>query len=111
MLNFADGEAYISTIGVDIKVKTLEVQGKNVKVQIWDTAGQERFAAITSAYYRGAHAIMLVYDLTNHESFDALGSKFYPQVTTHAPENVKLIVVGTMLDKQVDRQVSYEEAM
>ena len=59
-------------------MKTLEVQGKNVKLQIWDTAGQERFAAITTSYYRGTHAIMLVYDITNRESFDALGNKFYP---------------------------------
>ena len=58
LMRFADKtfkEQYIYTIGVDFKVRTLEVNGKRVKLQIWDTAGQERFKAFTSSYYRGAH--------------------------------------------------------
>ena len=58
-------DTYLSTIGVDFKIKTIELEGKTVKLQIWDTAGQERFQTITTVYYRGADGIMLVYDSTN----------------------------------------------
>ncbi|XP_076319104.1 ras-related protein Rab-10-like isoform X2 [Tachypleus tridentatus] len=61
---------FISTIGIDFKIKTIELKGKKIKLQIWDTAGQERFHTITTSYYRGAMGIMLVYDITNPKSFD-----------------------------------------
>ena len=78
LLRFVDdcfSEAYISTIGVDFKIKALNVNGGNIKLQLWDTAGQERFKTITSSYYRGAQAIILVFDLSTHESF--LGVREY----------------------------------
>lgn len=62
---------FISTFaGIDFKIKTIELRGKKIKLQIWDTAGQERFHTITTSYYRGAMGIMLVYDITNEKSFD-----------------------------------------
>ncbi|CAM0958698.1 unnamed protein product [Alopecurus aequalis] len=73
LLRFADDayvDTYISTIGVDFKIRTVELDGKSVKLQIWDTAGQERFRTITSSYYRGAHGIIIVYDVTDMESFN-----------------------------------------
>ena len=75
LLRFADDtytDCYISTIGVDFKIKTVELDGETVKLQLWDTAGQERFKTITSNYYRGAHGFILVYDVTNEESFKNL---------------------------------------
>lgn len=75
LLRFADGQFYdnyLATIGVDFKFKILQVDNKLVKYQIWDTAGQERFRTITSAYYKGSHGILLVFDLTDKQSFDSI---------------------------------------
>merc|ERR1711991_236141 len=72
------GDSTSSTIGVDFKISTQKRTDpntgatKNIKLQIWDTAGQERFRTITRSYYRGAHVIMLVYDITSLESFNSL---------------------------------------
>lgn len=72
LLRFTDDtfdEHIQSTIGVDFKVKHLQVDDKKVKLTIWDTAGQERFRTLTSSYYRGAHGVVLVYDVTRMDSF------------------------------------------
>ena len=66
--------SFITTIGIDFKIRTIELDGKRVKLQIWDTAGQERFRTITTAYYRGAMGILLVYDVTDERSFHSKGS-------------------------------------
>ncbi|KAF2894291.1 hypothetical protein ILUMI_11883 [Ignelater luminosus] len=72
LLRFADNTfsgSYITTIGVDFKIRTVSIDGQRIKLQIWDTAGQERFRTITSTYYRGTHGVIVVYDVTNGESF------------------------------------------
>ena len=72
LLRFADNqfyENYLATIGGDFRFKTMNIDGKMVKFQIWDTAGQERFRTITSAYYKGSHGILLVYDMTDGQSY------------------------------------------
>ena len=72
LLRFADNwftHNSIATIGVDFKIKTIDVDGEMVKLQIWDTAGQERFRTITSTYYRDTHGVIVVYDVTSGESF------------------------------------------
>ena len=77
MIRFTDNtfsDNYITTIGVDFKIKTLEIESKSAKLQIWDTAGQERFKNIISSYYKGAHGIMLVYDITDIDSFESINS-------------------------------------
>ena len=61
---------YSNFAGIDFKIRTIELDSKKIKLQIWDTAGQERFRTITTAYYRGAMGIMLVYDITNEKSFE-----------------------------------------
>uniref|UniRef100_A0A8C1WJ50 small monomeric GTPase n=2 Tax=Cyprinus carpio TaxID=7962 RepID=A0A8C1WJ50_CYPCA len=75
---------FISTIGIDFKIKTVELQGKKIKLQIWDTAGQERFHTITTSYYRGAMGIMLVYDITNAKSFENI-SKWLRNIDEFRP--------------------------
>jgi Ras-related protein Rab-1A len=73
---FADNEfvsTFMPTIGVDFKIKSINVDGKIIKLQIWDTAGQERFSKITESFYRGAHGVFFVYDMSNGKSFDSIG--------------------------------------
>ena len=72
LMRYAGGtyeDNYITTIGIDFKVRTIEVEEKRVKMQIWDTAGQERFRTIGTAYYRNTHGVIVVYDVTSRESF------------------------------------------
>ncbi|KXJ29128.1 ras-related protein Rab-35 isoform X1 [Exaiptasia diaphana] len=72
LLRFADNMfsgSYITTIGVDFKIRTINIDGEKVKLQIWDTAGQERFRTITSTYYRGTHGVIVVYDVTSADTF------------------------------------------
>ena len=73
LLRYSDDKfttSFITTIGIDFKIKTIRLDQKKVKMQIWDTAGQERFRTITAAYYRGAHGVLLVYDVTDERSFE-----------------------------------------
>ncbi|KIM87829.1 hypothetical protein PILCRDRAFT_814545 [Piloderma croceum F 1598] len=86
----------------------MEVKGRKVKLSIWDTAGQERFRTITSSYYRGAQGIILVYDVSNRESFDAL-PRWYSELETYVSDSVVKIVVGNKVDKEFSRQVQTRE--
>ncbi|GMH81560.1 hypothetical protein TrVE_jg3128 [Triparma verrucosa] len=100
LLRFADDtytESYISTIGVDFKIRTIELDGKTIKLQIWDTAGQERFRTITSSYYRGAHGIIVVYDVTDAESFNNV-KQWLHEIDRYACENVNKLLVGNKID-------------
>jgi small GTP-binding protein len=109
LLRFADNvfEAdCLSTIGVDFKVKQIELDGKRVKLQIWDSAGQERFRNITSSYYRNCSGIIIVYDVTKLESFNKV-TEWISEVRRFVP-TVPLIVVGNKCDLD-DRQVSTED--
>ena len=98
----------MTTIGVDFKIKTLEIDNKSVKLQIWDTAGEERFRNIVSSYYRGAHGIMMVYDITDLESFQNLNS-WLIEIEKNASKNVYKILVGNKSDMDKDRKVTYEQ--
>jgi Ras-related protein Rab-1A len=109
---FADEEfssSMIPTIGVDFKIRTVDVAGKTVKLQIWDTAGQERFRAITSSYYRSVHAIVVIYDITDYESFKHVG-EWLKEVDRYAPENTLCTLVGNKSDLESKRAVSKVEA-
>lgn len=107
LLRFADDtytESYISTIGVDFKIRTIELDGKTIKLQIWDTAGQERFRTITSSYYRGAHGIIVVYDITDQESFNNV-KQWLQEIDRYACENVNKLLVGNKCDLTAKRAV------
>ena len=101
-------EAFVPTIGVDFKVKSMEVEQKKIKMQIWDTAGQERFRNVISSYFRGAHGLFLIYDITNRDSFKNL-ENWLIEIEKNASENVLKILVGNKNDLEQDREISYEE--
>jgi len=98
---------FISTIGIDFKIKTIELRGKKIKLQIWDTAGQERFHTITTSYYRGAMGIMLVYDITNSKSFDNI-AKWLRNIQEHANEDVEKMILGNKCDMEDKRVIPKE---
>lgn len=98
------------TIGVDFKLKTLMLGGKKVKLTVWDTAGQERFRTLTSSYYRGAHGIILVYDVTRRETFANLSEIWLKEIDMYSTvSDCVLMLVGNKVDKEAERAVSKEE--
>lgn len=112
LLRFADDtytDSYISTIGVDFKIRTIELEGKTVKLQIWDTAGQERFRTITSSYYRGAHGIIIVYDVTDLDTFNNV-RQWLEEINRYASENVNKLLVGNKCDLTTKKVVDYTTA-
>lgn len=92
-----------ATIGVDFMIKTVEVDGLKIKLQIWDTAGQERFRSITQSYYRSAHALILVYDVSSQPSFDCL-PHWLREVEEYASPKVLRVLVGNKTDRE-DRDI------
>ncbi|XP_051170443.1 ras-related protein Rab-1A [Leptopilina boulardi] len=112
LLRFADDtytESYISTIGVDFKIRTIELDGKTIKLQIWDTAGQERFRTITSSYYRGAHGIIVVYDCTDQETFNNV-KQWLEEIERYACDNVNKLLVGNKCDLHTKKVIEFSTA-
>jgi len=99
--------AFVSTVGIDFKVKTVFRNDKRVKLQIWDTAGQERYRTITTAYYRGAMGFILMYDITNEESFNSV-QDWSTQIKTYSWDNAQVTLAGNKCDMEDDRVVSAE---
>ncbi|KAI1232963.1 hypothetical protein IHE44_0006150 [Lamprotornis superbus] len=111
LLRFADNTfsgSYITTIGVDFKIRTVEINGEKVKLQIWDTAGQERFRTITSTYYRGTHGVIVVYDVTSAESF--VNVKRWLHEINQNCDDVCRILVGNKNDDPDRKVVETEDA-
>ncbi|XP_029474563.1 ras-related protein Rab-3B isoform X2 [Rhinatrema bivittatum] len=119
--------AFVSTVGIDFKVKTVYRNEKRVKLQIWwapeargdegldgrnpclqDTAGQERYRTITTAYYRGAMGFILMYDITNEESYHAV-QDWATQIKTYSWDNAQVILVGNKCDMDEDRVIPSEK--
>ncbi|PWN50049.1 putative ras-related protein rab-18 [Violaceomyces palustris] len=106
---FLSPEETSATIGVDYRIKGIEVGGKRFKLSIWDTAGQERFRTLTSSYYRGAQGVIIAYDVTQRETFESLSTWFNELETFTSSSDVVKIVVGNKVDKEFSRVVTTEE--
>lgn len=99
---------YYNTIGVDFKAKTIRHGQELLKVQIFDAAGQERFRSVRSAFYRYAHAAIIVYDITNHKSFDDV-NYWIEELLKYKEDKIPKFLVGTKLDLEEKREVTKEE--
>ena len=100
MTRFVDSkfeDTFISTVGIDFRVKTVVEENRTLKVQIWDTSGQERFLSITHSYFRGAHGVLIVFDVSNPKSFNQLG-KWLEDVEAYCNEDVKIMIIGNKID-------------
>ncbi|XP_072328663.1 LOW QUALITY PROTEIN: ras-related protein Rab-43 [Scyliorhinus torazame] len=98
-----------TTIGVDFTMKTLEIQGKRVKLQIWDTAGQERFRTITQSYYRSANGAIIAYDISKRGSFESV-PRWIEDVKKYAGSNIVQLLIGNKSDMNDTREVQCQEA-
>jgi len=112
MGRYVDGNfnhQFVSTIGVDFKVKTIKINDKVVKIQIFDMAGQERFRSIVSVYYKGRHGVVIIFDLTDKESFRNIKIWLH-EVDKYSSDNVNKILIGNKSDLIDRRRVTFEEA-
>jgi Ras-related protein Rab-1A len=98
-----------TTIGVDFKISTFQLNGKVIKLQLWDTAGQDRFKNIVASYYRGAHGIMLTFDITNLTSFQNI-TRWYDEAQNYLQKSVPKLLIGNKSDLASQRTVKIEEA-
>ncbi|KAG0648433.1 Ras-related Rab-18-B [Hyphodiscus hymeniophilus] len=105
-----DSESSTATIGVDFKVKKLSVHGKAYRLNLLDTAGQERFRTLSNSYYRGAHGVILVYDISNRESFLAM-ERWFEEAESNAMPGAVMYLVGSKMDKSSGRTVKTEEGI
>lgn len=112
LLSFTQGDFkdnVRNTVGVDLKVKMMNFRGQKLKLTIWDTAGQERFRTLTSAYYRGAHGIILVYDICSRDSFENL-THWLKEIDIYSTnEDAIKLLIGNKMDKDAERQVPKKE--
>lgn len=96
------------TIGVEFGARMINIENRQVKLQIWDTAGQESFRSITRSYYRGAAGALLVYDITRRETFNHL-TRWLEEARQNANANMVIMLIGNKLDLEHRRAVSFEE--
>ena len=102
-------EIHMSTIGLDYKLKNVQLDDGNiVKIQIWDTAGQDRFRSITKNYYKGAHGIILIYDVTSRKTFENI-KNWVSQIKEEVSNKVTIILVGNKIDDEPNRKVTTQE--
>ena len=97
-----------ATIGIDFKLKKININGKTIELKIWDTAGQERYRNLTKQYYKGADGILLIFDLTKKETFLKIND-WIDQLNSHFNQDeISIILIGNKKDLS-DREISYEE--
>lgn len=113
MLRYLDNffvENFLPTVGIDFKTKLVGHNGKNIKVNLWDTAGQEKFRTLTTSYYKGANAVLFVFDITERDSFFQL-KEWMMETKKHVGNDFVGIIVGNKLDLDFKRVVKTDELL
>jgi Ras-related protein Rab-1A len=114
MIRFTDDrfvENYLTTIGVDFKFRSLKINNDNFRLQIWDTAGQEKYQSITKTFYKGAHAVILVFDLTSKKSYEEMKDIWLEESIKSCDPDVQFVIFGNKKDLESKREVTKEEVM
>ena len=101
-------EVYTPTIGMEFKFKLFEQNGKTTKQKIWDFSGAKKFQSIISKYYGGANGVIIIYDVTNRESFENV-DYYMKEIQEYANENICIFLWGNMIDKTSERVVTSDE--
>ena len=112
ILRYVEGDFpgnIMSSIGVDFKTKQIDLDDRLIKLQIWDTAGHEKFRTITTSYYKSAHAIIILYDITQKSSFDHIRN-WITEIDKFGKQGVLKVIVGNKLDLENNRKISKEDA-
>ena len=98
-------DVHLSTIGLDYRLKTITLKNnKNIKLQIWETAGQDRFRAITKNYYKSANGVLLIYDISNLQTYENV-KNWISQIREEANPNVIIYLVGNKIDLPKEKRV------
>jgi Ras-related protein Rab-5C len=98
------------TIGAAFLNKTITIENKTINIEIWDTAGQERYKSLAPMYYRGAEGAIIVYDITNKDSFNG-AKKWFNEIKSNGSENCQIILVGNKIDLEKHRNIEKEEVI
>ena len=99
---------FVTTLGVEYKQKVLNVENKNILVQVWDTAGQERFRTITPVYYRSVNGVVVTYDITDKESFNSINYWMKNMEESADIKNLDIVLVGNKNDLKEKREITFE---
>ena len=102
-------KTHLATIGIDFKTKNITVDDKEIKLKIWDTAGQERFRNITNQYYKGADGIILIFDITDQNSFDKIQDWINQINSNTQTDEIGLILIGNKKDLDSNRVITFKE--
>ena len=102
-------ENYDVTIGLNYRIKSMTVENNPIKMQIWDTSGEEKFKAIAKNFYRGAHGVLLVYDICQKNSFLDVKSWIEQIIENADNDDIVMILCGNKCDNEKERKISKEE--
>ena len=106
--NNSYNENFVITIGAEFGAKTINIDGQEIRIQIWDTAGMENFKSITRSYYKNSICALIVYDISNKDSFKNV-LNWIEDCKVFSPKNILLVLIGNKCDLEEKRQVSKEE--
>ena len=106
--NNSYNEIFVITIGAEFGAKTINIDGQEIRIQIWDTAGMENFKSITRSYYKNSICALIVYDISNKDSFKNV-LNWIEDCKVFSPKNILLVLIGNKCDLEEKRQVSKEE--